>query len=138
MGFKTKTITQKKYYVYLYRYPDEMGGHVFYVGKGTGDRILTHEIEAAKGYRGRKCEVIRAIWGNGYQVQKQIVYETDIQQDALIYERASINTIWAGPYLTNTIGNVYRHEIARREPTRDALLPKEQKPILHIDPCIEE
>ena len=31
------------YYVYTLSYPEEMGGAVFYVGKGSGNRIFAHE-----------------------------------------------------------------------------------------------
>ncbi len=106
-------VSQKKYYTYTLAYPEEMEGHVFYVGKGTGDRMLEHEIEAKKGSPGRKCDTIREIWAKGYEVQKSIVYETDIEQDALIYEWAGINMIWTSPHLTNFTANVYGPELRR-------------------------
>jgi hypothetical protein len=31
------------YYVYTLSYPEEMGGAVFYVGKGSGNRLFLHE-----------------------------------------------------------------------------------------------
>lgn len=142
--FTKLIITQKKYYTYTLAYPNEMGGHVFYIGKGTGDRMLTHEMEAKHGYRGRKCRIIREILANGYQVQKNIVYETDIEQEALIYEWAGINMIWAGPHLTNTVANAYSRELNKIEKQKRiqfkpksvsqyTVLTKEQKVITLVD-----
>lgn len=142
---------QKKYYTYTHAYPLEMGGHVFYVGKGTGDRILEHEIEARNDGRSRKCQVIREIWARGYQVQKEIIFETDIEQEAFIYEWACITMIYASPWLTNTLANVYAHELSdfeqelKAEKASQAFLlaqsrgfKKERKPIELIDPGAKE
>jgi predicted DNA-binding transcriptional regulator AlpA len=86
----------KKYYVYTLAYPN---GEVFYVGKGTGDRIHQHEYEAARSGKEasyyynnpEKHAIIRGIWAQGGQVKKEIVFETDIEQDAYIYEWTLIN-----------------------------------------------
>ena len=82
------------YYVYEQAYPDdfldqELAGTVFYVGKGTGNRIDFHE-EAASGKHydanQQKCAIIREIQAQGKQVVKRKVYETDVEQDAYLYE----------------------------------------------------
>jgi hypothetical protein len=75
----------KRYYVYTLAYPT---GKIFYVGKGTGDRIHQHEYEAARlgkasSYyysNAEKHAVIREIWAKGEQVKKEIVFETDLEQ----------------------------------------------------------
>ncbi len=79
------------YYVYTYAWPN---GEVFYVGKGTGNRIDLHEHEARLGYRTRKCDVIREIWRSGRQVIKSKVYETTIERDAFLYEWTLINLVY--------------------------------------------
>lgn len=73
-----------KFYVYTLSYPPEMGGHVFYVGKGKGKRMDEHETEAARiKASGCKVDAIRMIWAAGYQVVKAKVCETDDEDEAL-------------------------------------------------------
>lgn len=62
---------EKRFYTYKLAYPKSMGGAIFYVGKGTGNRINHHETEARKGVQSRKCNTIREIWAAGEQVVKE-------------------------------------------------------------------
>ena len=101
---------RKTYYVYTLAYPD---GTVFYVGKGRGTRIDTHEEEAMRGIKSKRCDVIRQIWARGEQVQKDIVYGTTNEQDALAYEWTLINLVHNTPYLTNVRHNDYASEHVR-------------------------
>src|SRR5260221_12406524 len=78
---------RKHFYVYTLAYPD---GTVFYVGKGSvksrkslRDRIEDHEVEARQGVQSPKCDIIREIWAQGWEVQKSVVYETDSEEEAL-------------------------------------------------------
>lgn len=71
------------FYVYLLGRPD---GSVFYVGKGTGDRINNHEYEAHHGCTCKKCQVIRTIWHAGENVVKRVIFQTDTEKEALYYE----------------------------------------------------
>ncbi len=67
----------KKYYVYTLAYPN---GEVFYIGKGTGDRLHQHEYEAARSGKEasyyynnpEKHAIIREIWAQGKQVKAEI------------------------------------------------------------------
>ena len=68
-----------KFYDYFLMHPN---GIVFYVGKGTGNRINEHEIEAKRGIKSRKCDVIRKIWANGEEVIKQKVAFFDNEKNA--------------------------------------------------------
>jgi hypothetical protein len=89
------------YYVYTLAYPD---GRVFYIGKGTGDRIERHEQEARGNARERnpfKCNVIRKIWADGGQVVKTILAYFDTEQDAHMYEIALISLMDGLTNLTN-------------------------------------
>ena len=86
------------YYVYTLAWPN---GEVFYVGKGTGDRIDQHEHETELGYRTEKCDVIRQIWSDGGQVVKRKVYETTVERDAFLYEWSLINLVYGLENLTN-------------------------------------
>jgi hypothetical protein len=88
------------WYVYTLAYLD---GTVFYVGKGTGRRVHNHEHFAARSdemiqryhLNDRKCSKIREIWDKQGQVKKEILYETDDEQDAYIYEWALVNIVYA-------------------------------------------
>jgi len=72
-----------RFYVYLLLDP---AGQPFYIGKGSGGRILDHEREARSGHDCPKCDAIRAIWSAGGQIVKTIVFETDDEQEALVRE----------------------------------------------------
>lgn len=105
-----------KYYVYTLAYPASMGGDVFYVGKGTGDRLREHEWEVKRGatyrgYRLRKHDVIRDIWEHGEQVVKTIVMETNDVQEALRYEREMIRKYSAS--LVNIMHNTHVNPISK-------------------------
>lgn len=99
------TISQK-YYVYTLACPD---GTVFYVGKVKGNRMRQHEIEAMRlnlSYPlSRKVQIIRSIWAVGGEITKSKVFTTDSETDALIYEWALINLVYASDYLINVANN---------------------------------
>lgn len=87
------------FYVYLYRYPQSMGGAIFYVGKGQAyndkyDRIDDHEREARgqlRAYNARKIAIIKEIWAFGEEVVKEKVAFFESEEDALTYEWGLIN-----------------------------------------------
>lgn len=108
-------LPEKRFYVYTLAYPDEK---VFYVGKGSKrstfygviDRIDEHEKEAKKSietikkerYNLEKCLAIQSIWRDGGQVRKKKVYETDVEQDAYLYEWVLIYMVYGIDNLTNS------------------------------------
>lgn len=81
------SIASPQFYVYVLCRPN---GKPFYVGKGQGERIFKHDVEARSGHRCHKCNVIRKIWREGGQVQRYIALETDDEQEAYAYERELI------------------------------------------------
>lgn len=84
-------------YVYTLAYPD---GKVFYVGKGTGDRIFDHEREAGQGKQTEKCRVIRQIWASGNEVVKTKVQENMADEVAYRLEKDLIS-MYGREHLTN-------------------------------------
>lgn len=81
----------KRFYVYVLI--DEQTQRTFYVGKGTGNRVGMHEIEAAGGCCCRKCLRIREIWDCGGCVVKRIVFETDNEAEAYAHEVKKIASL---------------------------------------------
>lgn len=79
-----------RWYVYALAYPD---GRVFYVGKGTSDRILEHEQEARSGGTSRKCDIIRSIWASGGQVVRVKLAFFNTDEEALAYEAFLISSL---------------------------------------------
>ena len=115
---------QERYYVYALAYPqdyydkgNDLSGIVFYIGKGTDNRIDSHEVEA--GNRSsicycKKCKVIRRIWADGKQVQKYKLLEEVGEPEAFAFERRCIQDLYAGPDLINTRDNPLYYEQERK------------------------
>ncbi len=83
----TPILSESRFYVYILLRPD---ASVFYVGKGQRRRTRDHENEARRGHRCHKCNTIRSIWASGGQIEKQIIFRTDVEADALAFEQATI------------------------------------------------
>lgn len=103
-------LPRMRYYVYLLSSPD---GTPFYIGKGSGRRVLRHEIEARNGCECYKCRTIRKIWRDGGQVQQSFVLETDDEQAAFDAEIALI-AYYGRENLTNLTdgGDGAAHEVS--------------------------
>jgi DNA-binding XRE family transcriptional regulator len=90
-----------KHYVYTLAYPNgyisdkgvDLGGIVFYVGKGTGNRIDAHEREGtgkAQIVNAYKTSVIRRIHEKGFKIVKKKLAFFSTHEEALQYEIALI------------------------------------------------
>lgn len=64
---------QDKAQWYVYELIDPRTDTVFYVGKGKGNRIHAHELDAKKGICSKKTNKINSIWRDGYEVHKRKV-----------------------------------------------------------------
>lgn len=106
----------KSFYEYVLKYPKgfevdgvDVGGIVFYVGKGTVatspwqayERIDQHEAEARNGCECKKCGVILSIWERGMQVDKAKILESNSEAEVLASEEKDIKETYSSSYLTN-------------------------------------
>ena len=92
-----------KYYVYILAHPSVQP---FYIGKGSGHRMMAHIWEARRGCPCDKCRIVRAIWRAGYQVWTSVVFRSDDEDQAFAEEARLIrlfgltelaNQTWGGP-----------------------------------------
>lgn len=101
-----------RYYVYRLRYPDSLdfgknAGKPFYIGKGTGERLLAHERETRailkSGQKMRlkhKHKVIIQIWDLGHDPIQDVVFRSDDEEEAYQVESGYIDDIGL-EHLTN-------------------------------------
>jgi hypothetical protein len=78
---------------YVYHLVDPRDAAVFYVGKGSGDRLRAHVREAEKGVRSRKCDRIREIVGAGQSVRHVVVKRFKDEAAAYAFEADEIARI---------------------------------------------
>ena len=99
------------YYVYALR--DSGTGEVFYIGKGKGNRIFSHEIEAKKNPEAEKENLARihAIEQSDNRVERIVVHDRLLEAEALAAEAALINYLtYVSPnMLTNIQGGHHSH-----------------------------
>ncbi len=83
------------YYVYLL--VDSRDNKIFYVGKGRGDRVFQHEIEAETEERdSAKCNKINEIKTSNAEVVKYIVRWGMTEEEAFCVEGALIDLLRSG------------------------------------------
>jgi hypothetical protein len=103
-----------RFYVYVLRRPD---GQPFYVGKGCGYRVGDHEAEARRKCQCHKCAVIRKIWRDGGEIQRDIVFSTEDERTAYWFEALLIRQ-WRSR-LTNVLDcDVSVHNLLPPKPKR--------------------
>lgn len=81
--------TDKPFYVYLLCRPN---GEPFYVGMGSGDRLLQHERRAAR-ERSHKASIIRSIRAQGLQITRVVLERFRTAAEAKLVERELIRAI---------------------------------------------
>ncbi len=77
---------------YVYELYDPRDDSVFYVGKGSGNRINTHESEAKNGVCSHKCNKIRSLWRQNLKVGKRKVAYFWNEADAYRHEAELITS----------------------------------------------
>ena len=99
---------------YVYVLVDPRNNKVFYVGKGTGNRVFSHEIESEKAskFEKQKIRKIREIEKDGFFVQRVIVNWGLSENEAFIAEATLINLLNYIPslQLTNEVSGHHIHE----------------------------
>lgn len=115
-----------RWYVYRLHYPSEdafgfLAGQVFYVGKGTGNRLLEHEKETRRilksghmMYLKHKHKVIIQIWDAGYNVVQEIFYRTEDEDDAYAVESKQIRAFGLERLTNATYGRRPRKKGVRK------------------------
>jgi uncharacterized protein len=109
--FTSAVVEKLQYYVYLLS--DPRSKRVFYVGKGTGNRIFAH-LRAAIVRPGQtdKLETIRALQREGLEPEHLILRHGLTEKEALEVEAAVIDYIGLSE-LTNAVHGHHAHECGR-------------------------
>lgn len=99
---------------YVYALIDPRNDKVFYIGKGTGNRVFSHEIESGKAYKSEKKKLIKIqeIEEAGLEVKRLIVNWGLSEEEAFIAEATLINLLNYMPdiQLTNEVAGHHVHE----------------------------
>lgn len=111
--FSERALQNLKGY-YVYALIDPRTNRVFYIGKGTDDRVFAHEIEQNKDpeSENRKLKTIHAIESDGYCVKKVLLNWGLEEKEAFVAEAALINyfKFVSHETLTNIVAGHHTHE----------------------------
>lgn len=112
-GFSEKTLDALNGF-YVYALIDPRDDKVFYIGKGTGNRVFSHEVESGKLYKSEKKKLnkIREIEIEGFLVKRLIVNWGLSENEAFVAEATLINLLNYMPdvQLTNEVAGHHVHE----------------------------
>ncbi|MBQ8767839.1 MAG: hypothetical protein IJZ16_13670 [Clostridia bacterium] len=104
---------------YVYALVDPRDDKVFYVGKGTGNRIFSHEIESAKSHKTEKFKLqkIKEIEDSGHSVKRLIINWGLSEAEAFSAEATLINLLKFMPdiQLSNEVSGHHVHECLTTE-----------------------
>lgn len=99
---------------YVYALIDPRNEKVFYIGKGTGNRVFSHEIESGKTPKSEKAKLhkIQEIEKDGFAVKRLIVNWGLSEVEAFASEATLINLLNYIPdmKLTNEVSGHHVHE----------------------------
>ena len=122
---------------YVYALVDPRNDKVFYIGKGTGNRVFSHEIESGKSRESekKKLQKIREIEECGLSVKRLIVNWGLTETEAFIAEATLINLLNRIPdiQLTNEVSGHHVHESLTTEEfeLQYGAVPLEKEDIKH-------
>ncbi len=116
--FSEKSLAELNGY-YVYALIDPETNEIFYIGKGNGNRIFSHEIETDKILKSEKEKHLRIqkILSQGLQVKKLIINWGLTESEAFAAEASLINTInyVSKGKLTNIVSGHHVHEALTTE-----------------------
>ena len=99
---------------YVYALIDPRNNQVFYIGKGIGNRVFSHEIESGKSPKSEKAKLkrIQEIEAAGFDVKRIIVNWSMTESEAFAAEAALINMLsfLSADMLTNAVAGHHVHE----------------------------
>lgn len=99
---------------YVYALIDPRTNEVFYIGKGTDNRVFAHEIESGKSPKSEKEKLkkIREIEKSGFEVNRIIINWGLSEEEAFAAETALINLLkhLSADTLTNIVAGHHVHE----------------------------
>ena len=112
-AFSEKTLSAINGY-YVYALIDPRSNDVFYIGKGTGNRVFSHEAESGKSSESEKEKIkkIQDIENNGFSVKRIMVNWGLSEQEAFAAEASLINlfNLVSDIRLTNIVSGHHVHE----------------------------
>lgn len=112
-AFSEKTLETINGY-YVYALIDPRSNDVFYIGKGTGNRVFSHEAESEKASLTEKAKIqkIKDIEKSGLFVKRIMVNWGLTEQEAFAAEASLINlyNLISGNQLTNIVAGHHVHE----------------------------
>lgn len=111
--FSEKAVEQLNGF-YVYALIDPRNNQVFYIGKGIGNRVFSHEIESGKSPKSEKAKLkrIQEIEAAGHEVKRVIVNWSMAESEAFAAEAALINMLsfLSADMLTNAVAGHHVHE----------------------------
>ena len=111
--FSEKAVEQLNGF-YVYALIDSRNNQVFYIGKGIGNRVFSHEIESEKSPKSEKAKLkrIQEIEAAGFDVNRVIVNWSMTESEAFAAEAALINMLsfLSADMLTNAVAGHHVHE----------------------------
>ena len=117
-GFSEKTLDSLNGF-YVYALVDPRDDKIFYIGKGTGNRVFSHELENEKNCKpeNKKLQKIREIKDCGFSVKRLIVNWGLSESEAFSAEATLINLLKFMPdfQLTNEVSGHHVHECLTTE-----------------------
>ena len=122
---------------YVYALIDPRDEKIFYIGKGTGDRVFSHEAESAKVPNSERAKLrkIKEIENSGFAVKRVIVNWGLTEDEAFASEASLINLNKYIPdiQLTNEVSGHHVHEALSVEDfeLQYGAIPLKQEDIKH-------